>query len=216
MSWTILVLNFVEMLAAVIGFAVYTRLANRYYRFFPWYLLAVFLTEVVAEFIAWKLHLPALNNAIYRYWGIPLQFFFFYWLFYQTFKHSNLKPWPVLAGILYLLILLTDLFQLADKPLRFTIFSYCSGGILLLILIIMYFISLMKSDQILKYSRSFMFWISLGLLLFYLLTLPFYGLRNFLYKNYTDLFTVYNYFTLVLNYLMYTCFIIALLCQKKN
>lgn len=216
MSWTIILLNAFELLAAITGFAVYHKIANRHHRYFPWYLLAVFVTEIMAEYIAWELHHPALNNAIYRYWGIPFQFLFFYWLFYQSFKGSRLTVWPLIAAVIYLIILVIDLVQLRHHALRFTIFSYCSGGILLLIVILIYFNSLMKSDQILNYSRSFMFWVSLGLLVFYLLTLPFFGLRNFLYRNCRELFTIYGYFTLILNYLMYSCFIIAFLCQKKN
>lgn len=216
MNWTIVLLNGFELMAAITGFAVYPKLANRYYRLFPWYLLAIFFTEVIAEYIAWGFNNPALNNAIYRYWGIPLQFFFFFWLFYQTFKESKLKYWPIWAALIYSIVLLADLVSLRHLSLRFTILSYCTGGILLLSVIISYFILLMKSDQILKFKQSFMFWVSLGLLLFYLLTLPYFGLRNILYKNYRALFDVYGYFMLILNYLMYSCFITAFLCVKKN
>jgi hypothetical protein len=54
-----------------------------------------------------------------------------------------------------------------------------------------------------------MFWVCLGLMLFYIGTIPFFAFRKVLYVEHRDFFYVYWYIQFGLNYLMYLLFILS-------
>ena len=85
-----------------------------------------------------------------------------------------------------------------------------------IVLMLIFFINFSKSDAILKYQSSMMFWVCIGLMIFYVGTLPFYGLRTTLYHLDKHFFYVYWNIQFVLNYLMYTLFAVAFIWGKPN
>ncbi len=216
MYWVIL-LNIFEAAASVAGFLYWSKIRNSYWRWFPVYLGIIFLTEISAEYFLFVEHNLAVNNNIYRFLSLPLEFLFLFWLFDKYFseKGTTIK-WPLLFAILYLAAFLADVFYISRMKLFFDSFSYTIGNMLLLILLLRFFMKFSNSDEILNYKSSIMFWVSLGLLLFYLGTLPFWGLHTTLYNEYPDIFNVYWYAQNLLNYLMYTLFIISFVWGKPR
>ncbi len=61
-----------------------------------------------------------------------------------------------------------------------------------------------------------LFWVSLGLLLYYLGTFPYYGLRNTFVKDFHDVFVTYTYIEYFLNSLMYLMFTISFIWGNPN
>ena len=149
-------------------------------------------------------------------------YFFFYWLFYQYFRLTSKNKWPLYTAAIYLLCWLSDIFVWPDifyltrVKLLFDSFSYTIGNILLLVLLLMYFITFSKSDRILNYRQNRMFWVCLGLMIFYVGSMPFYGMRTTLYYQYPDIFYPYWYTQYGLNYLMYLLFIISFLWGREK
>lgn len=209
MGWLIFVLNLLELAAFVTGLLFWHKIKNSYWRWFPYYLGIILLIELTAEFFSYYLGNFKVNQVIYRFVGIPFEFLFFFGIFRQYFKKTSKETWPVVAMVVYLGCWIADLFYIGEMKLFFDSFSYTIGNILLLILLLMFFIQFINSDEILLYKSSMMFWVCLGLMVFYVGTLPFYGLRTTLYKQYRQLFYVYWYTQYVLNYLMYILFIIS-------
>jgi hypothetical protein len=157
-----------------------------------------------------------LNVEMYRYFGIPVQFLFFCWLFYRYFGGSSEKKWPIIGACVYLLSWLAEIFFSQAVKGWFMSFSYTMGNITLLSLIILFFIKFINSREILSYKQSMMFWVSLGLLSFYLGTFPFYALRNTLAVSYPEIFYAYLNINYVLDYLMYIFFTIAFICGRPK
>jgi hypothetical protein len=216
MSWFIIVLNIFEALACITGFLYWKKIRNSYWYLFPVYLAIIVLTELTGEYL---LHVKKdldVNIALYRYFGVPVQFFFFYWLFYQYFKSTKRNKWPLYSAAIYLASWLTDLVYLSSFKLYFDSFSYAVGCILLLVLLLIYFTRFIKSDELLHYKSSMMFWVCMGIFIFYIGSLPFWGLRTTLYRQYPDFFYTYWYTQYGLNYLMYILFSVSFIWGKPK
>lgn len=216
MSWFIIILNIFEALACLAGFLYWKKIRNSYWYLFPLYLGIIVLTEFTGEYF---LHVKKdldLNIAVYRYFGIPVQFFFFYWLFYQYFKSIKRNKWPLFFGAIYLASWVFDLTYMSRIKLFFDSFSYVIGCIMLLVLLLIYFIRFVKSDELLQYKSSMMFWVCLGVMIFYIGSLPFWGLRTTLLMKYPNLFYVYWHIQFVFNCMMYILFSVSFIWGKPK
>ncbi len=206
-----LCLNSFEMLACAAGFANWKKIKGTHYKCIPIYLAFI----VAAEFTGKYFTLQEMNSSkiiLYDYIVIPTEFLFFLWVFYKEFYPD--KTLPLFSAGIYILCWLLDIFLIADKTFWFLSFSYTVGNIVLVINVLHFFYKLVKSDQILFFKTNIMFWVCCGLLIFYLGTLPFFGLGNTLLKNYKSLYIDYAYTTYVFNCLMYLLFSIGLVWGK--
>ena len=211
-------LNFVELLACVTGFIYWKKIKDTYWKWFPVYLVVVIMVEMTGRILTSVFHNQPLNIAVYRYFGIPMQFLFFFWLFYCYFSNLNKKDrrWPPIGAAIYIAAWFIEWLFLEDVKTWFMSFSYTIGNIMLLVLVILFFIRFINSEAILKYRQSMMFWVCLGLLVFYLGAFPYYALRNTLLHNYRPIFNIYSYVSLGLDYLMYIFFTIAFICGRPK
>ncbi|MEO6455863.1 MAG: hypothetical protein ABIN97_17410 [Ginsengibacter sp.] len=212
----ITILNILEFSACITGFLYWKKIRHSYWRWFPVYLGIIVVTELVAEYFLYAKNDLTVNINIYRFFGVPFEFLFLFWLFYQYLNNTSKNKWPVFSAAIYLICLLIDLLYVGKMKLLFDSFSYTIGNILLLVLLLMFFLKFIKSDDILEYKSSMMFWVCLGLLIFYLGSLPFYGIRTTLYKEYRDFFFVYWYIQYGLNYLMYILFALSFIWGKPK
>lgn len=211
-----LVLNFFELLACVVGFIHWKKYNNSHWKWLIIYLAIITFTELIAEYCGYVLKDLQLNTRINFFFSIPIQFLFFTWLFYKWFELRKGKKWPLLGAGIYLVSLLAELLYFNDKKLWFLSFSYTTGNIVLLVLALLFFYNFIRSDEILTYRHSMMFWVCLGLLFFYLGSLPLFGLWNTLAGEYPNLFNAYWIVQMSLNYLMYIFFSIAFVWGKPN
>src|ERR1700733_13083217 len=116
MNWFTILLNIFECIACITGFLYWKMIRQSYWRWFPVYLAIVVLTELFGKYAVYIKKDAALNTAIYNYWGIPMEFLFFYWLFYQYFRRSsaNGNKWPLYSAAIYLLCWLSEIFSWPD------------------------------------------------------------------------------------------------------
>lgn len=216
MSWFIIILNILELLSCIVGFMYWNKLKQTYWRWFPVYLGVIILSEITGEYFLHVRHDLETNIAVYSYFGIPIQFFFFYWMFYKQFKNSNKSKWPLISAAVYFACLIADLFYISKIKFYFESFSYIIGSIFLLILILIYFTGFIKSEEIIKYKTSMMFWVCVGLMLFYVGAIPFFAFRKALYVQYRSFFYIYWYTQFGLNYLMYLSFMLSFIWGKPK
>lgn len=204
-----LLLNFFELLAAITGIIYWRKVKQSFWKWFTIYLSVIAITELVAEYIGYQLKNQQLNAALNIYFSIPLQFVFFFWLFYQWLQDGVHKKWPVIGFLVYIFSLVAEFIYFSNRHLWFFSFSYITGNIVLLLLALFFLYGFIRSDKILNYRNSMMFWVCIGLLIFYLGSLPLYGLWNTLAVNYPAIFNTYWMLLINLNYLMYLCFTIS-------
>lgn len=204
-----------EGVAAVTSFIYMKKWKHTYWKWFPYYLAFI----VVAEFIGNSfglLNMPEVNFYFYSYFVIPVEFLFFFWLFHQAFKNTNHRSMPKVAAMIYATCLVLDIIYFRNHIMFYYSLSYTVGNILLLVLILNFFIQLVNSDKVLHFRQNILFWVSVGLLLYYLGSCPYYGLRNVLVYKYRDLNIYYSVFVYILNCLMYLTFAVSFICGKPN
>ncbi len=210
------ILRIAELAACIAGFVFYKKYNHTAYRQFSYYLLFIVLAEFAGRYFEYFNYQTA-NKVLYTYLVIPIEFLFFFWLFNRTFVNVKDKRLPLASGIIYIACWLVDILFLKDKLLWFFYsFSYTIGNLFLLVLIFRYYMRLITTDAILNFRQDMMFWISGGLLLFYLGTFPFYGLLNVLTKRYIQLTIAYSYVVVTLNCLMYLMFTLGFIWSNPN
>lgn len=212
-NYFLAVLYCCEILAFVVSIK-YWR-SSKEHQYFSAYLLLVCVVETAGK-LAYESGDKKLNHFLFDYFMIPIEFLFFYRLYYKNGRATKLKSVPFFLMSLYLIGLVVDILFLEKRHFAFYSFSYTLGNFFLLLLILNYFYSVIRSEQILHFKSDRLFWVSIGLLIFYLGSFPFYGLRNFLWDNDKNIFTRYWCLVTSFNCIMYLFFVLSFLWGKPK
>ena len=94
--------------------------------------------------------------------------------------------------------------------------SYTVGVFLLSIMVYLEFIKQIKSEDILNFQNNKMFYINIGILLFYVGTLPFFAFDKQLYLNNNELWSNYKTFFLLSVNIMYLLFAASFIWGKPK
>lgn len=210
--------NFCEALACGCAFVASQRSKNSYYKWFFFYLLLIFLGEMLGNHY-YSLRESFMNKILYNYFLIPIQFLFFFVFFFFEFDKQLYKKITLFVIMSYIVTFILESFilKIPEAYFPFNSLSYTIANVFLLTIVMTYFIELAKSDKVLHFTTNFVFWVSLGILIFYLGSLPYYGLFNFLYKNYyKTIMLPYWYVQISLSALTYICFSIGFIWSKPN
>ncbi len=192
-----------EILSALIGLIYLPKLGKSYWKWFSVYLLFIVLQEII--WLGKRSFLGILDRDYFAYIGIPIQYIFFYWLYaIKSLKNVSLF---VLCCMIYLSNLPFRLFLEADD-LMYSI-NVGIGTILLFILVILEFLKQIKNENILKFWSNKMFYINIGVILFYVGTLPFQVFFDYFRKNHEVILDGYYIYFLVANCLMYLLFTLS-------
>lgn len=216
-----LALLFFELLSFITGIATWRKYAGTHWRYFIVFLGIIVLSESLSWYFLKVAADKRLNTLLYTHFVIPLEFSFYFWLYYKQFlnkRYKSLRYLPLTAFAIYAVCFIMELTLLVNiKELKwFTSISYTIGNLFLLILILAYLLRFSRSEEIIYYKTNNMFWVSVGLMVFFLGSFPFFGMANYLYENYQQLFFRYKILTYLLNYIMYALFSIALLWGKPK
>ncbi len=204
-----------ELIACLTGYVYWRKLKGTYWVAFSVYLTFIVISEQIGGYFASR-YLVSQNIAFFNYFEIPMEFLFFFWLFYKTSKSLSFNKLPIICAIIYLSSWVYDNMANWHKPEFLGTNSYNAGNLLLLILILRHFIVLVTSDEILNFRTNRMFWICGGLLFYYLGSAPFYGFRSFFISNYPNLMKPFYTLVLVLNCIMYLMFAISFIWGKNT
>lgn len=199
-----------EGIAAVISVLYYNRIKNQYWKYFVFYLIFIFISEAIGK---WGDHFIDYNKqAFYNYFVIPLQFIFFYWL-YAAKSFEKPKLFYTLSAI-YLLSFIPSEFIFTPDKVMFSL-NYTLGCLILMILVVMEYYKQINSSNILDFDKNRMFYINLGVTLFYIGTLPFWTFFAFI-RTYREIYNIYFAYFLVSAIIMYSLFSISFIWGKQN
>jgi hypothetical protein len=206
-----------EFLAFLCGIINFKKINNSFWKWFVYYLGFIVAGETVGLLLLYAFHNGTASRDVYNYVVIPVEFLFFCWLYYRYFiSNPRLRIWPLAGAAIYAVSWLTDSFFVPGMMIWLFTFSYLVGVVVLLVLTILFFTRFMESKEILHYKNNMMFWISLGLLIFYIITSPYFALRSALYKDNRQIFWIYFYIQFGVNYLMYTLFGLSFVWAKTR
>jgi hypothetical protein len=188
-----------------------------YWTTFPWFLLLVGAMDGFGLFINEYLskEYPKLNFYYYQLFAIPLQVIYYMWIINKNII-SKKKLFIIGSIIFYLSAIVEALSLFKTDGYFFNSVSYMIANVIMLANILRYFYQLSKSDRILVFYQERMFWVCLGLLIFWLGALPFFGIFNYLLKHFHAIFIIYFNVILIFNYLMYTCFLVSFLWTERE
>lgn len=181
-----------------------------YWRWFAVYLVIIFIQEC---FWMQSASIDKQYRIIYYVFiGVPLEYLFFYWL-YALKSQKNKKLFILSVSIYIITILLSVFYKNVDEV--FSI-SVNIGTMILIVLIILEFIKQIKTDDILMFKANRMFYINLGLILFYIGNYPFHIFGPELYINHLNIWNAYYFYFLITNILMYVLFSVAFIWGKTR
>ena len=181
---------------------------DRYDLFFRYILIYIICTETLGYVIPGYSGFS--NNFIYNIYSLVI------YILYIQLTNMLVKSVMLKKVLNYFSIVLL-LFFLADNLLNRNFFSemqmntYFLGAIFLIISIAGFLYEIINTDKIVIFYKFRSFWVSLGLLLFYVPFIPVIVCFNFELLNEN----IRLILTLTLNFIMHFCFIISFLCTKK-
>ena len=205
-------IKIMEGLACLVGFLCWARLSPRFWKAFPVYLLLITCTE----FAGWYLKSNGISGSkyLYQFFAIPLQF-----LFMQFLYHHNLKPQfkrlVIWLFFFYVLSFVIEYIVIRDSSWIWMSFSQMIGAVSILVLAVTWYIQLLQSEIADGYRQDMFFWVNLGLVIFYVGTIPHHATVSFLYKKHLSLAMLLYWLFVIFNYVMYALFITAFLCSRK-
>ncbi len=201
-----------ECIAAVTGlFFLFNHRIKGALKWFPVFLTYIFLNDLIGLKI--KPLFPDANNLILYNISTTITFIFIFYIYYQYCKTRTNKRLILFFLSLYISILFIGgwienyLYQLQSIP-------FLLGALLLMASIIFYYIELLKTEQTREITKDLLFWISAGLLIYYIGKIPFRVVRDYYasISSYSILFILNSILTIIMN----GCFIIGFIMNKRT
>ncbi len=202
--------TFIEVIVVVIGFLNKKKFKNTIYTTFIFYLLYTALNEILGLFLGLYTKLP--NDFLYNIYDIVTILFYLY--LYKTLiispKTIKLINYFMMAFIGSYIV--EFLFGYFNPLTENSSYSAHIGSIFLLITLILFLFEIINNEKIVfNLHKSMIFWISIGLLLYVVGTIPIFISREIMNYNIT-----YQYILFGLNVIMYGCFVAGFILSKKE
>ena len=168
-----------ELIAAITGtiyFYKYKHTHLKYFLFLLWYIT---ITEFVASFASKQNVLVFFdeNGVDYNYWFYNLlrivTFTTLLLIYVKSISNQTYRRILKACLIIYILAVIINWSFIQNFAFEISEVPKILGSMFLIFAIIFYLIELLRSDKILVFHKMLLFWISVGLLLFYSGTIPF-------------------------------------------
>lgn len=203
----------IEFLSALIAFIYVFKLKGSYWKWFSVYLIFIFIQEFYWFFNGSLFGIIA-KHEYYAFIGIPIQYLFFFWLY--AYRSLNRKTLFFAFLIIYILTYIPVEFYFEKINLVYSI-NLTVGTTLLTFLVVLEFLKQIKNDNILNFKENKMFYVNVGVILFYIGTYPFFAFQDILTKdNYVNIWNIYYIYFLISNYAMYLLFAASFIWGKHH
>ncbi len=184
---------------------------NSYLKFLPLILLLTLVAETMGMYIN-KVYGPP-NIVIFNIYYF-FYFSMFFYLFMKVIEEVKFKKYIKIGIGIFWVFYLRDLIFTDIFNESFTT-SYIAGAGILIFSITLYYISILQSSLVFVIKNDLLFWISVGLFLFYIGYLPIKILRSWFY-NFNSFFEILQLIQFSLIIIMYLCFLMGFLWMKKR
>lgn len=136
--------------------------------------------------------------------------------FYRQLQNNVLKKIIRVYFIVFPLFVLLDIFLLQNFY-RLLTYSYVLGGSMIMILSISYLWQLYTREEILNIFLDAVFWFSLAYLFFFAVSVPYFGMLNYLLENHPEFTELYYRFIFDGAICLHNLFItVGFLCMKTT
>ncbi len=211
-----------ELLSAIVGTIYFYKYKNTHLKYFLYLLWYITFTEFFSKFVASKtgflIFYTDENGNRYTLWFYNLlnlvTFTTLAYVYFNYLKTKVFKNWIKVFAFIYVTVYAVNWVFIQDFNQENSELPRVLGSLFLIATIIFYFIELLKSEKIVLFHKMLLFWISVGLLLFYSGTIPF-ALK---WNGYALLPGVHKLFLIVyvLAITMYLLFTFGFIWSKKE
>ncbi len=206
-------------MALVLSILRYNKYFDSVLKYLPMLIGYIFLTEILGGYISKNENFQIIfldehkinNNLIFNILDLILFSYFFYvfWTSLKSQKHKNLVKY---GSLLFLMTCLINPF-LQDFILYPQTLAIVVGSSNLILCVLLYFKQLNENKNELPNHSNLLFWVALGLLIFYIA----YPFLIIIGLSFPEIYTTFNVrqIHLFLICLMYGCFIIGFLKMRR-
>ena len=211
---------FSELLAAIVGTIYFYKYKQTHLKFFLYILWYIVITELTGLYTA-KYNVLGFfdeQGAHYNLWMYNLMYSVFFptvlTIYLRSIKQLLYRKWIKLFILFYIIISVINWSFIQSFKYEYSELPFVVGSIFLTISIIFYFIELLKSDEIIIYHKKLLFWISIGLLIYHVGTIPF----NVKTTSYALFGGIHNLFLIMwtLALIMYLIFTFGFIWSDKE
>lgn len=204
--YTYLTLLFLSFLSSL---TIYFRKDQpRYLKAFPPFLLVSFLIEIAAYIFVRK----GLDNSSLYHFFFPVEISFFLFVSYHILKRPKIKKAIVFSASIYIAVI--GIYYSISDIKGFPTVAYFLGAMLVIIFYSFYFFEIIRLPIDLTPKREENFWIFVGVLLFYLTTLPIWLIVQFMGTFSKGTLEYFSTLLMLMNYALYLSLIIAFFCKR--
>ncbi|MEM9390790.1 MAG: hypothetical protein AAF149_20630 [Bacteroidota bacterium] len=208
-------LNIIELTTFVIGLITFKKYKDTYLKYFL-FLLGLIVALEYGVLALKKLYGSNFQNHFIYNISTSIQYIYYFTLYYRTLNKVKYKK--LVAGFLaFFLISIIFNFSFTQKlnvDGPFHSYTFTLGAVLLIVSIGLFFAEMLKTEKVLRFRSYLMFWISIGLFLFYTAIIPLILSINFLPMSLEP--KMLRAILFVLNLMMYGCFSIGFIVSDKQ
>ncbi len=203
--------KYVELITVITGTVYLYKYKHTVLKYFLMYLWYSVLTDFLGKwYITHTEHTH--NHIIYNFYYL-ITFCFLLLLYRKLVAYKNHKKWILYFTVLYFFSFFLNLFY-QDYYTQIQAIPFIIGAISLVISIVFYFQEVLNSNEVLNIFKNLIFWISVGLLIYYIGKIPARIVTNHWseFKHYKIIYAL----THILNIIMNLFFIIGFICSKEE
>lgn len=203
-------LHICELIALLIGVFKLKTLQHSYWKWFVYYLIYIFAYEMISFYFKFFIKMDI--NLFLSLIQIPVEFIFIYWLYAYKSLQNKMLFW-VITFLFIVSLFLEEFFNKTD--FTFKSLNNTFGTLMLFVLVVLEFIKQIKSDSILNFKSDKMFYINIGVILFYIGNMPFFGWYQIILKS-PEIWNNYYIYFMLSNCVMYLMFAASFIWGKTK
>ncbi len=171
------------------------------------------VTEYLGYYLKDVVYDIPLNKFIYNLYYL-IHFSFFFYIFMKMIENDRFKKNIKIGLVVFWVFFLSD-FVFAGIFQSSFARTYIAGAAILIFCIILYYISILQSSLVLVIKNDLLFWISVGLFLFYIGYIPIKIIKTWFYKpdSFFEFLLVIQFSLIIV---MYLFFLTGFLWMKKR
>lgn len=200
-----------EFVSAIVGTFYYSKYKDSPLKFLIFLLWYISINDLLGTYLA-DSGIVRHNAILYNIYHI-INFTILFLIYRNFLKNKKVKLLINLFILIYISsFIINGVFE--NYLIKFQTIPYIIAASFMIITITFYFIELLNSIKVLNTNKNLLFWISVGLLIFFVGNIPFRIVRNY-YADLADisiLFLINIILTIVLN----ICFIIGFIWSDRK
>ncbi len=200
-----------EYISAIVAILFFSKYKNTQLKYFAFILTYVALNELLGGYLR-DSGVLSNNYIIYNIYNV-ITFSYFFLLYRNHLEKKIYKKIVMAFFVIYLLaVLINGFFQ--NYLTQNQVVPYILAAVFLIVSIIFYFIEILNSQKVLYVNKNLLFWISIGLFLYYIGIIPFRIITNSFASadSHNYLFLIKFILVAVMN----SCFIIGFIWSNKK